>query len=51
MRLGFDVNKSTIDGWAPINIAAFKGDLHIVKALIAAGADIGHVESIAVNFF
>ena len=40
MEAGADVNKTKNDGASPLFIASQEGHLEIVKALIAAGADI-----------
>jgi hypothetical protein len=37
---GTDINESGEQGWTPLNHAAGKGDLKMVKLLVARGADI-----------
>jgi ankyrin repeat protein len=36
---GADVNQSDNQGWTPLNFAAGKGDLPMVKLLVERGAD------------
>ncbi|GAA3588910.1 hypothetical protein GCM10022419_084120 [Nonomuraea rosea] len=40
LRAGADPNVSRPDGWTPLMLAAHGGDIKIVEALLAAGADV-----------
>lgn len=40
IRAGADVNQQDEQGWTPLNFAAGKGDLPLVKLLVENGADI-----------
>lgn len=37
---GADVNAKTVDGWTPLIIASYIGNLNIVKCLVENGADV-----------
>jgi ankyrin repeat protein len=40
VSMGVDVNQQDEQGWTPLNFAAGKGDLSLVKLLVENGADI-----------
>ncbi|MFD1538753.1 ankyrin repeat domain-containing protein [Nonomuraea guangzhouensis] len=40
LRAGADPNLSRPDGWTPLMLAAYEGDVEVIQALVAAGADV-----------
>lgn len=43
IRAGVDVNQRDDQGWTPLNFAAGKGDLEMIKLLVEKGADVFNV--------
>ena len=42
IKAGADVNQQEAQGWTPLNFAAGKGNLRLVKLLVENGADVFH---------